>query len=355
MANILYGVHGIGHGHAMRALTIARAFPQHNFLFISDQNGYDVLCSEYRVLKVPISGSPAFNHTMPYSGAILSYLGTTAGNRFSRSTILKQISLFSPDAAITDYEPNIPWLARTVGIPCLSLDHQHIGLFHIPGMPLRKKPGLFLFRIAIWMQFRSIRERAVVSFYTPDDTQPSRIKVFPPLLRQPVLERTPSSDSHILAYHGYSTTKSFHEFLSALPYPVRCYGKNIDEVDGNVIYKKNSTQRFLDDLASCRYVISTAGHTLLSEALYYGKPVMAFPIRHAFEQFLNGYYLEKRGYGILNDAFRPSMKTFQEFENKVHIYKKNIQAGSFYGNEAVYKLLNSFLCAGYLPRLKSVS
>ena len=43
MAKILYGVHGTLHGHAMRALTIARHFSEHEFLFVTHDRGTAVL------------------------------------------------------------------------------------------------------------------------------------------------------------------------------------------------------------------------------------------------------------------------------------------------------------------------
>ena len=53
MARILYGVHGIGHGHAMRALTLARHFPEHEFLFLSHDTGAAILGQEFPVEHCP--------------------------------------------------------------------------------------------------------------------------------------------------------------------------------------------------------------------------------------------------------------------------------------------------------------
>ena len=342
MTNILYGVHGIGHGHAMRALTIARSFPYHNFLFISDGDGYDILHPEYNVLRIPVNGSPAFQHTMPYSGAIASYFKNLRGTRQERRKILQTVESFRPDLAITDYESNLPWICQTIGLKCLSIDHQHIALLDFPELPLNKTIDLALLRMAIWMQFRKIKDRMIISFFDAPFRSNNRTKVFPPIFRQKVLERTPATGNHILAYHGYSTTDQFHKLLLSLPCPVRCYGMNENRVVANVTYKKNSTDHFLDDLASCRYVMSTAGHTLLSEAFFYGKPVMAFPIRNAVEQFLNGYFLEKNGYGLMNNAFRPSPEIFDIFEKNIEHYRSNIQAVSFCGNKSVTAALDRF-------------
>ena len=100
-----------------------------------------------------------------------------------------------------------------------------------------------------------------------------------------------------MAYQGYTTFKRFLPFLRAIPSRVMVYGFDTAGADGNLRFQKNSETGFLDDLASCRYVVCGGSHTLLSEALYYGKPVISFPIQGAFEQFLNAFYLERLGYG----------------------------------------------------------
>ena len=342
MANILYGVHGIGHGHTMRALTIARAFPEHNFLFISDSDGYGLLKAEYQVHKLAVNGSPAFSHRMPYSGAVGSYFRNLFAGDRQKKEVLKVVDSFAPDVAITDYEPNLPAICETLGIPCLSLDHQHIARFGQFSLPLAKRFELQLLRMAIWMQFRKVKSHMVISFFRPSLDAIHREKVFPPLLRQKVIDREPSKGDHVLAYHGYSTTPAFHSFLTSLSQPVRCYGTNREVIEGNVHFKKNATDHFLDDLASCQYVISTAGHTLLSEALYFGKPVMAFPIKNAAEQFLNGFALEEKGYGVMNDAFNPSQEVLTRFLQNRDQYQRTIGEHSFCGNEQVMSVLADY-------------
>jgi hypothetical protein len=69
---------------------------------------------------------------------------------------------------------------------------------------------------------------------------------------------------------------------------------------------------------------------------------MAFPIRNACEQFLNSYYLEKNGYGLINDAFTPSQKIVDIFEKKFDYYKMNIRETSFCGNETVIATLHQY-------------
>ena len=62
MAKILYGVHGTAHGHAIRALTMARRFPEHEFLFVSHEAGPAILQGEYPVVDIPSLGTVFTRH-----------------------------------------------------------------------------------------------------------------------------------------------------------------------------------------------------------------------------------------------------------------------------------------------------
>jgi len=54
---------------------------------------------------------------------------------------------------------------------------------------------------------------------------------------------------------------------------------------------------FFNDVVSARAVIANSGFSLVTEALHLGKPYLAMPVVHQFEQLFNAYWLEKSGYG----------------------------------------------------------
>ncbi len=58
---------------------------------------------------------------------------------------------------------------------------------------------------------------------------------------------------------------------------------------------------FIADLASCRGVIAAGGFTLMGEAVYLKRPMLAVPLEGQFEQILNARYLDKLGYGMAAD------------------------------------------------------
>lgn len=58
----------------------------------------------------------------------------------------------------------------------------------------------------------------------------------------------------------------------------------------------NSEHDFITSLASCRGVISSAGHQLISECLHLQKPMLVIPESGQYEQQLNAEMLEKTGW-----------------------------------------------------------
>ena len=157
----------------------------------------------------------------------------------------------------------------------------------------------------------------------------ARAKILPPLLRESVRQRQPSLGDHVVAYQGYTTFKRFFPFLSAIPSKVMVYGFNEERIEGNLHFKKNSETGFLDDLSSCRYVVCGGSHTLVSEALFYGKPVISFPIKNAFEQFLNALYIERLGYGRYFTGFRPRPEIIPAFEARLDQLPRRHSEGKF--------------------------
>ena len=86
-------------------------------------------------------------------------------------------------------------------------------------------------------------------------------------------------------------------------------------------------KRILDDLAGCAYAVVNGGHNLLSEAFYYGKPALCFPVKTLFEQFINAYHVRALGYGDYSDTAFPSPALFDAFEARLDGYRAAVAAG----------------------------
>ena len=343
MAKILYGVHGIGHGHAVRALTMARHFPEHEFLFVSHGTGAAILGREFKVEECPNPPTVIRDHKVAVLATVIGSLKVRSQSRGHIRGLLALMDRFQPDVTLTDYEYFLPRAAQRAGVPCLSIDHQHVITCCRHRVPWTEYPSLLSTRFAVSAMFSRATDYLVISFFQTPVKPGARAKVLPPLLRESVLQRQPAWGEHVVAYQGYTTFKRFFPFLSAIPSKVMVYGFDEERTAGNLHFKKNSETGFLDDLSTCRYVVCGGSHTLMSEALFYGKPVISFPIKNAFEQYLNALYIERLGYGRSFTGFHPPPEIVPEFEARLSHYRENIQTGQFCGNEEIYTRVEQFI------------
>jgi uncharacterized protein (TIGR00661 family) len=240
-------------------------------------------------------------------------------------------------------------MARRLGLPCLSLDHQHVISVGRHSLPWRQVPDYLLTKGIIDLLFSAADAFLATSFFRPSGPIAAKVRVVPPILRDRVIACQGEAGSHVVAYQGYETFKRFFPLLQTIPRPVMVYGFNQEGRQGNLQFKKNSETGFLEDLAGCSYLICGGSHTLLSEALYLGKPVMSFPITGAFEQFLNAFYLERLGFGRKLLDQNPAPAIIPAFEAQLEQFRQNISQHQFCGNQEIYAFMSYFINHHRLP------
>jgi uncharacterized protein (TIGR00661 family) len=349
MARIIYGVHGTGHGHAIRALTVARHFAEHDFLFLSHGAGAAILRPEFRVEESPCLVTVVRRHQVDGLATAYENLLILRQSRAINRGLQEILDRFQPDLALTDYDFFLPRVSRRLGLACLSLDHQHVICAGRHRVPWRQTADYLLTKGIIDLLFSQAEAFVATSFFRPAEPGADRVLVVPPLLRDQVLACEQGTGSHVVAYQGYETFQRFFPLLQTIPRQVRVYGFNREGREGNLQFKKNSETEFLEDLASCSYLICGGSHTLLSEALYFGKPVLSFPIKGAFEQFLNALYLERLGYGRKLDQHNPPPAIIPAFEARLEQSHQAISQGHFCGNEEIYQIISHFITYRELP------
>jgi uncharacterized protein (TIGR00661 family) len=324
-------------------LTVARHFPQHEFLFLSHGTAADLLKQEYQVVDCPNPETPVRGHKVAGAATVFSNIKVRSQSPRIMRLVLELLDRFQPEAAITDYEYFLPRAARQVGLPCLSLDHQHVITCCRHPVPWPQLPSYLATAWAVRRYFSAASDYLVTSFFQPPLNPGSKVRLLPSLLRASVVARQPQSGDHVVAYQGYATFKRFFPFLTAIKRPVLVYGFNQDRTAGNLRFKKNSEEGFLNDLASCSYVICGGGHSLISEALYLAKPVISFPVKNAFEQFLNAFYVDRLGYGRFFSGLRPSPEIIPAFEARLDHFRQHLRQGRFLGNPQIFALVDHFI------------
>ena len=115
------------------------------------------------------------------------------------------------------------------------------------------------------------------------------------------------------------------------------YGFNVNKTDGNLTYKEFNEDVFYDDLASAKAVICNGGFTFISEAISLKKPIYSVPAIGNFEQALNGYYVERLGFGEYHEIM--SAARVKSFLNKLPEYQKNLSKVKKTNNDGIIKEL----------------
>jgi uncharacterized protein (TIGR00661 family) len=305
MSRILYALSGANRGHTSRVLAVTEELRArgHEVAFCGGGRALEIL----EQLGEPVFPVPAILQVM--DGNRVRYWDTVKLNFphfVNRSTIvarlLPHIEAFAPDLVVSDFEQFAPRAAEMLGIPVLSFNHQQIVTETDYDVPAR-------FRLEAFLTGRTINSIAprnaahvlVSSFFFPPVKDPTRTTLIEPIIRRAVRDARPEKGDHVLVYINQA------EGMGGLPDVLRdvggefvIYGGAASEAgrsSGGLHFRRPSIDGFLEDLATARAVICTAGYTLMSEALYLGKPLLVLPNKGTFEQTINAMFLEQDGLG----------------------------------------------------------
>jgi len=162
----------------------------------------------------------------------------------------------------------------------------------------------------------------VSSFYQAPATFPAA-RCVGALLRDDVFKVRAARGNYLLAYFNkgdHQYTPHVEEALQGTGLPALVYGTARSGTDGNVTYRPPGNASFLEDLARCRAVLSTAGNQLVGEALHFGKPMLVHPER-SVEQRLNAAAVSRLRIGaqlrhedISADAIRRFLRDAPQYE-----------------------------------------
>ncbi len=214
----------------------------------------------------------------------------------------KVLAGFEPQVVISDFESVAYFYARFNQLPVISIDNmQVINRCTLDEETIAARRGEFLLtRAFVTSKLPFCEHYYITSFFRAPVRRP-RTTLVPPILRPEVLNAPPARGDHWLIYQTAEGYDALLDTLRATGVECRIYGvrRGLREevVEGNLRFRPFSEGGFVDDLASARAVIAGGGFTLLGEAVYLRKPVLAVPVQGQFEQFLNARYVQKLNYG----------------------------------------------------------
>lgn len=313
---ILYGVCGYGMGHVMRSAVVGAHLAKrgHELCFASER-GAKTYLEKRGAHVIPIVGLGAVmvrNQLDPVLTVLSNLLRQTNADHLGA---FANVSRFKPDVVISDFDPWTARYAALTGRPLVAVDNVHFmnRCRHPEEVVSADRYAASLMQPVANAMVPGARHYLVTSFVDAE-TISSDTSLHQPILRPAILAAKGARNAgHLVAYFNDEADHSWYaRALGGAGVPVRLYGrKNLrgEERSGNVTFCPFSDDRFIDDLATCSAVVGGAGFTLMTEAIYLGKPMLAVPFGNQYEQILNANYLEALGFGERWDGQEPMKVT----------------------------------------------
>lgn len=361
MKKILYGVCGIGNGHTQRQLPLIEYFSKnHQIVIFAYDNSFHFYSDYFKnnrsvtVLEVAVPfyvGSKEgidFVATENLDSNKKDYAGINRLAKARAHDILGKANL-----VITDYEPISAEYAYEHKIPLVTIDQQ--SKYLTGEFPAELRGETYADEVArLKLFFPNASARIACSFFDVTKKKEGEdVLMFPPIIRDSVLGtgNNPTTPASILVY--LSSQKQFPQSLDevvsvcSLVPEIHFHIFSANRVQNlfseNVTFYKHGDIRFATLLGNCSGIISTAGHTLLSEAMHLSIPVYAIPLA-VYEQQMNAEVIDRNSFGIRAETINEErLKYFitnlSHFRHAIKDDKKVLLRGS--GTEGIIKYIES--------------
>jgi uncharacterized protein (TIGR00661 family) len=324
MPKIAISLCGEGRGHATRICTLVEHLEHdHDILLYTSADALEFLSRRFPAdhPRVRIIGIPGI--VFQYVGGRLDVVRSiAAGLDYQARQIgplvdrmIGELEAFGADLTITDFEPALPRAASRLGIPLISIDHQHFLLaYDLDALPWTLQWNAWFMSHAVWMYVTEATDTVVSAFFRPPLRRGwEHVVQVGPLLRAEIVQALPRDDGFILSYLRRHTPFAVIDALAECGRPVRVYGLGSRPQVGDVSFHEIDDARFVADLASCHALVSAAGNQLIGEALHLGKPLLVLPERAHAEQLMNSHFLAAMGCGaftLLEEVDRGRVRAF---------------------------------------------
>jgi uncharacterized protein (TIGR00661 family) len=347
---ILYGVVGEGMGHAMRSRVVLEhlAAAGHQVETMASQRAVDYLRARFPDVH-RIHGMHIIyeENRVRRSRTLLSNMAQ--GARAIPGQIRAYFDLvddFRPEVVVSDFESWTYLYGKTHRLPVISLDNiQMINrCFHERAIIDEDRAGFEFARAFVKGKLPLADSYLITTFYYPE-VRKARTSLYPSILRPEILSAKQSRGEHLLVYQTAEGNDALIAALAASGIECRIYGVRRaikeEQVEGNLRFRPFSETVFTEDLASARGVVAGGGFTLMSEAVYLHKPMLATPIGGQFEQTLNALYLEREGFGKFARAL--NAETLSAFVASIPVCEAKLAAYSQDGNRLLLNALDALL------------
>jgi len=298
MSKILYGLCGVGIGHAVRGKVIIEELRKNNeVMVICSSKPYEYL-NKYFDNVHKIEGFELVFRNNSIADYLTLFKNLKKINKLNFESIYELLDKFNPDLVISDWETFSSFYAKKRNIPLISVDNQHFLVSGNLDFPKKYYFDYLKTKIMINILAKKADYDIITGFYeTKLKKNYKNVFLVPPVLREEILKARTKKEDYILVYQSTNTYEELIDVLKDVNERFIIYGFEKENKENNLEFKKFNEKEFLKDLINCKAVICNGGFTLISEAIYLKKPLLTAPIKKHFEQLINCLYVKKKGYG----------------------------------------------------------
>ena len=341
---IFYCICGEGMGHAIRSsVIIDRIKDKYDVYIFSSDRAYKYLNEKFdNVYKIGGFNTVYINNKVSNTKTLINALKRNPLNiKEGYEELYKKARKLSPDVIVTDFEIYATMVSKLLSIPLISLDNIHMITQTAIDYPPKHQGEMLKAKGVIKSYVIKPKIHILTSFFYPKIKPKKRAVLYPPVIREDILKLKPTIEDHIIVYQTSKESVKLVEQLKSLNEKFIVYGFNKDEVDENLTYKLFNENEFYNDLASAKAVICNGGFTFISEAISLKKTIYSVPAIGNFEQTLNGFYVQKLGYGEYHEEMSPKkvekfLKRLPKYQEKLAKVKKTNNDGIV--NELIYRI-----------------
>jgi uncharacterized protein (TIGR00661 family) len=328
-------------GHAIRSsVIIDRIKEKYDIYIFSSDRAYNYLKSKFdNVYEIGGFNTVYINNKVNNLKTLANALKRNPTNiKVGYETLYRKARELRPDVIVTDFEIYATTVSKLLNIPLISLDNIHMITQTKISYPANKRIEMIKAKGVIKTYVVKPKVHILTSFFYPPVRAKKNAVIYPPVIREDILKLKPSEGDHVIVYQtSKESVKLVRKLKSLKNEKFIVYGFNVNKTDQNLTFKEFNEDEFYEDLASAKAVICNGGFTFISEAISLKKPIYSVPAIGNFEQALNGYYVQRLGYGEYHEVM--SAAKVKSFLEKIPIYKKNLAKVKKTNNDGIIKEL----------------
>jgi uncharacterized protein (TIGR00661 family) len=338
---ILYSVCGEGMGHAIRSSVIIKHLLKENDVVIfAGGRAFNYLSEKFEnVYYIDGPNTVYSGNNAQYKSTFFSVIKDLPKSlKFNIKLLYNIVRAFKPDIIVSDFEAFSNLLSKLLGIPLISLDNIHVLTKCRLDLPERYLSEKIVAGGVIRLFINRPKKYLITTFFYPEVKNKEKTELFPPVLRNEILNLKPVNDEHILVYQTSNSNLELISTLKTINENFVIYGFNKEKEDGNLHFREFNENQFFKDFESCKAVVSNGGFTLISESIYLKKPIFCIPVKKQPEQTVNAMYIEKLGYGEFHESL--TKENFEMFLDELEVYRKSLSSFKHNGNQKILDALD---------------